>query len=180
MGWNRDIPAKEILDEAASAVEYGDRSGTLYAVLSKLSEQAIMSWGDTVVYSEVSRGRMPEHNLAEYEERYGKHIRARLAEFERYQCSIDEGQEQLSLLLQNMQERTRLLPFFLMSDGQKLLNRYARHIYEGGENPEVLAEDFECWFREYKNLWHKTSRESELYRLGEVIFWVADTLRNQK
>jgi len=161
-------------------VEYGDHSGTLYATLSKLSEQAVMSWGDTVVYSEVSRGRMPEHNLAEYEEHYGKHIRARLAQFDQHQRSIDEGQEQLSVLLQTMRERTRLQPFFLMSDGQKLLNRYARHLYEGGEDPLALADDFECWFREYKNLWRKTSRESELYRLGEVIFWIADTLRDQK
>ena len=86
----------------------------------------------------------------------------------------------MTVLMQTMRERTRLLPFFIMSDGQKLLNRYARHIYQGGEGAKALAEDLELWFREYKELWHKTSRESELYRLGEVIFWMADTLRDQK
>ena len=180
MGWNKVIPAKEELDQAASVVEYGDLSGGLYAVLSKLSEQAIMSWGDTVVYSEISRGRMPEHDLPEYHKNYGTHIRERLADFENYQRRIAECQEKLMCLTMSMKEGNRLLPFFLMSDGQKLLNRYARTIYAAGEDTKALAEELELWYGEYKKLWHKTSRESELYRLGEVIFWMADTLRDQK
>lgn len=180
MGWNRSIPSKEKLDEAASVVEYGDLSGKLYAALSELSEQAVMSWGDTVVYSEITRGRMPEHDLQEYHEHYGTHIRKRLDAFEEHQRVIRECQEKLMVLMGTMRQRTRLVPFFVMSDGQMLLNRYARHIYEGGEDPKALAADLEIWFREYKNLWRKTSQESELYRLGEVIFWMADSLRDHK
>ena len=139
-----------------------------------------MTWGDAVVYSEISRGRMPEHDLPEYHLNYGTRIRERLAEYHRCQKAIDECQDRLAVLMRTTKEGRRLLPFFVMSDGQKLLNRYACHMYNGGENPGVLAEDMEYWFREYKTLWRKTSRESELYRLGEVIFWMADTLREQK
>jgi GNAT superfamily N-acetyltransferase len=50
------------------------------------------------------------------------------------------------------------------------------HRLAGGED-KTLAADLECWYQEYKTLWHTTSRESELYRIGEVIFWMADFLR---
>ena len=180
MGWNKEIPPKEVLDEAASAVEYGDLSGGLYALLSCLSDQAVMTWGDTVVYSEISRGRMPEHDLPEYHVNYGTRIRQRLEDFEKHQKTIDLCQEQLSLLMGSVKEGKRLLPFFIMSDGQKLLNRYARHIYQGGEDTAALAAELETWFHTYKELWRRSSRESELYRLGEVIIWVADTLREKQ
>lgn len=179
MGWNREIPAKEVLDEAISAVEYGDISGDLLFTLERLSHQAVMTWGDAVVYSEISRGRMPEHDLPEFHRDYGTHIRQRLEDFHTIQKSINDCQEQLAMLMRTMREKTRMMPFFLMSDGQKLLNEYARFIYGEPENPAVLAEKLELWFLEYKKRWHKTSRESELYRLGEVIFWMADTLREK-
>lgn len=178
MGWNAEIPEKSVLDEAISVVEYGDPSGDLLRTLTKLSDQAVMTWGDAVVYSEICRGRMPEHDLEEYHRDYGTRIRERLVNLEGHQKNICDCQEQLAVLMRTMQERKRMLPFFIMSDGQKLLNRYAAFVYGKPVDTWALAEDLESWFLEYKKLWHKTSRESELYRLGEVIFWMADTLRD--
>lgn len=180
MGWNREIPSKEVLDEAVSTIEYGDLSGDLLFTLSRLSDQAVMTWGDAVVYSEISRGRMPEHDLAEFHRDYGSRIRERLARLEAIQKSIQDCQEQLAVLMRTMRERKRLLPFFLMSDGQRLLNRFAAFVYSSGAEPLALAAELESWFLEYKKLWRRTSRESELYRLGEVIFWMADTLRESE
>lgn len=177
MGWNREIPEKEVLDAAASVIEYGDPSGVLYSIFTELSEQAVMTWGDAVVYSEIARGRMPEHDLPEFHENYGTRIRERLQHCEQHQMGIDQCRERLAERLCTVRERTRLAPFFIMSEGQKLLNRYALHLYGTLAEPGVLAEDLESWFQVYKHLWKKTSRESELYRLGEVIFWMADTLR---
>lgn len=180
MGWNEKIPDKEMLDEAASVLEYGDISGDLLFTLTRLSNQAVMTWGDAVVYCEVCRGRMPEHDLEEYHRHYGSRIRERLEDLEVCQKQILVCQEQLGVLMRTMRERTRILPFFLMSDGQLLLNRFARFLYGQGEDHQALAVALEEWFLAYKDLWRRTSRESELYRLGEVIFWMADTLRTHK
>lgn len=70
-----------------------------------------------------------------------------------------------------------MLPYFVMSDGQKLLNRYTLWLSGREEDTAALASEMECWYHEYKKLWRRTSRESELYRIGEVIFWMADSLR---
>jgi predicted patatin/cPLA2 family phospholipase len=40
-----------------------------------------------------------------------------------------------------------------------------------------LAVRLEYWHREYKQLWRSVSRESELYRITEIIFFYADYLR---
>lgn len=79
-----------------------------------------------------------------------------------------------------------MLPFLLMSDGQKLLNRLAavwEQQYLGSanplqQNPVDLAAQLETWYASYKQLWARTSRESELYRIGQTIFWLADQLRS--
>ena len=95
-------------------------------------------------------------------------------------AAIDACQVKIAELMPRMKEGRRMLPYFLMSDGQKLLNRYAVWLHGGEEDAAKLAAQLECWYHEYKSLWRKTSRESELYRLGEVIFWLADTLRKDK
>ena len=41
----------------------------------------------------------------------------------------------------------------------------------------VLARRLEEWFYDYKALWRSTSRESELYRIQNVVYWYADLLR---
>lgn len=178
MGWNRDIPEKTELDEAVSLVEYGDISGDLVFTLTRLSDQAVMTWADAVVFSEISRGRMPEHTMEEFHRDYGGRIRERLAQREAKEKNILECQEQLGVLMRTMRERRRMLPYFLMSDGQRLLNEFAQWIYGTYSCPRALADAIERWFMEYKKLWRSTSRESELYRLSEVIFWMTDRLRD--
>ena len=129
---------------------------------------------------EISRGRMPEHTLEEFHENYGCFIRKKLEQADQIQHNIDLCQEKLAAKQVQMGCGQRLYPYFVLSDGQKLLNRYAMLIYGVKAADPTLAEELEEWFRYYKDLWRTTSRESELYRLGEVIFWIADTLRAGK
>ena len=41
-----------------------------------------------------------------------------------------------------------------------------------------LACRLEKWFCHYRMLWEKVSRESELRRIGDVVFWYCDLLRD--
>ena len=40
-----------------------------------------------------------------------------------------------------------------------------------------LAAELEEWFLVYKEVWRSVSRESELYRIQDVVFGYADLLR---
>ena len=40
-----------------------------------------------------------------------------------------------------------------------------------------LAEKFEEWFYDYSVIWRKTNKESELYRIREVVKYTCDYLR---
>ncbi|WP_455717359.1 hypothetical protein [Anaerosporobacter sp.] len=41
-----------------------------------------------------------------------------------------------------------------------------------------LSVRLEYWYHSYKELWRESCKESELYRIDEVIFWYADLLRS--
>jgi len=179
MAWNREIPTQEELNEAVSVVEYGDPTGKVMALLRTLSEQSVMTWEDIVVYSEICRGRLCHKTLEEYKNTYGVRIAHRLENAWERNERIDACQEKIAVLMPGMTRRKRMAPYFIMSDGQKLLNRFALWLSGKPENGASLAGELECWYQAYKNLWRKTSRESELYRLGEVIFWLADQLRTK-
>ena len=178
MGWNRVIPAQEELNAAVSVVEYGDPTGNVMSVLRQLSEQAVMTWEDIVVYSEIVRGRLSQKTLEQYRDTYGVGIADRLKTARERNETIDCCQDRLAALMPVMKERKRLMPYFLMSDGQKLLNRFALWLSGQGEDEKRLAGELEGWYQEYKTRWRETSRESELYRIGEVVFWLADRLRS--
>ncbi|MDO4322386.1 MAG: glycoside hydrolase family 20 zincin-like fold domain-containing protein [Lachnospiraceae bacterium] len=45
------------------------------------------------------------------------------------------------------------------------------------ERADRLAARLEEWFYQYKKIWRSVSRESELYRVQDVIFWCDDYLR---
>lgn len=179
MAWNREIPSQEELNKAVSVVEYGDSTGQVMEILRTLSEQAVMTWEDIVVFSEISRGRMPDRTLEEFRNTYGTHIAQRMETARERNEQIKICQKEIAALMPGMTEKTRMMPYFLMSDGQTLLNRFALWLSGEKEDTDSLAGELETWYLAYKNRWNQTSRESELYRLGEVIFWLADQLRTK-
>lgn len=44
---------------------------------------------------------------------------------------------------------------------------------------EALAAELEEWFYDYKEEWRRVSRESELFWIGDVIYYYADSLRQE-
>lgn len=92
----------------------------------------------------------------------------------------------VSALLVGVEEEKRkyIAPILHMAEGQILINTMFgvfKNVHDGQQNQcvdkKALAEAFEIWYYEYRRQWHKISRESELYRIGEVIFWLADYIR---
>lgn len=187
MGWNRALPTEEELNEAVSVLEYTDRSGEVMSILRRMSQQVVMNWGSVVEYAEIQGGRIPDKTMERFWQDFLPQIEANLSRAGEVNEEIDRCQEELCARMPQMDSRgrKRMLPYLIMSDGQKLLNRLAvavtgKHLGKTSDItvcPVALAADLERWYQEYKRLWYRTSRESELYRLGEVIFWLADRLR---
>ncbi len=175
MGWNKNLPTEEALNEAVSVVEYGDPTGSVMSVLLDLSQQGIISWWLPVQFAELHQGRLVERPWDHFWDDF-QEVREKLPLIGERSRRIDDCLSKLAGLMPGMGGRRRMAPYFLMAQGQKLLNRFAA-VMDGGED-RALAAQWECWYQDYKSLWHRTSRESELYRIGEVIFWMADYCRN--
>lgn len=140
MGWNRQVPSEERLNADISVVEYGDRSGQLLSVLRTLSQQVVLSWGEVVEFSEILNGRLPHKTPEEFWERFRPRIQPNLHRIQEINETIDACQETICGLMPAMDRlgRKRMLPYLLMSDGQKLLNRLAavwETRYLGHANP---------------------------------------------
>ncbi len=174
MGWNREIPSEETLDQAISVAEYGDPTGSLLSLLKTLSQQRLFTWWYAVQFTELQSGRLVERTMEDFWNSFAS-IREQLPLVPERNLAIDSCLAQLGALMPQIRERRRLAPYSLMADGMKLLNRFGCVV--AGNQDRALAADLECWYQEYKTLWRRTSRESELYRIGEVIFWMADYCR---
>ena len=78
----------------------------------------------------------------------------------------------------------------LFTRGQQLIDRvmYAMSAYLADEKAAALskeerfglATELENWMADYKKIWRKDSRESELYRNADVFYWYADFLRSKE
>lgn len=187
MGWNKEIPDEESLNEAVSLLEFSDRSQKLVGLIREISLKAVMRWGELVEFAEEYRyevaGKGMERFAKEYLPRIGQKL-PHIAEYnEEISRCIKEFQKTLPSL--NPEDRRRVAPVVLMAEGQKLLNQVLAvmdGVWFGTKNsaavdPKELAAELEIWYYEYRKLWHSVSRESELYRIGEVINWTADYLR---
>lgn len=187
MGWNQEIPTQEALNRDISLVEYGDPTGQVMSIVGELSRQVVMNWGMAVEFSEIQCGRLPEKTMERFWQDFLPGINRLLPRALETNENIDRCQETLCKLMPSLRAPGRLVPYLVMSDGQKLLNRLMAWLegkYLGHENaltvdPRGLAQDLECWYNDFKRLWRTTSQESELYRNGEVIFWLADFLRRE-
>ena len=77
--------------------------------------------------------------------------------------------------------REELLPVYLGAEAVRIFNKTGLAVsgkeYEAQELSE-LACRLEKWFCHYRMLWEKVSRESELRRIGDVVFWYCDLLRD--
>lgn len=189
MGWNSTIAEEEALIEDISHVEFGDPTGKLVSVLYELSGKAVFRWGELVEFQEELLYTVTGKGMERFWADYLPRIQKALNRITAINAKIDHFEEELAALLPAMtpENRKRMLPYFVMADGQKILNRmlpliegaYSGTTYEDMADPKELAAAFEAWFYEYKKIcWRPVSRESELAQLQDVVCWTADYLRD--
>ena len=184
--WNSDIPEKSAINADISVIEYGDRSASLVEVISHMSNQAVVNWGEFVRILENCRYQVAEREVTAFWEKYDEQTENSQKQIEFCNGAIRNDMAKVSALLVGIEEGKRkyIAPILHMAEGQILINTMfgvIKNVHDGQQNPctdkRALAEAFEIWYYEYRRQWHKISRESELYRIGELIFWLADYIR---
>lgn len=76
-------------------------------------------------------------------------------------------------------KREYIKPCVVAAEGILIFNRIGMAV-AADHLESALAEELERWFYEYKQLWRSVSRESELFRIQNVINWYGDYLRDIK
>lgn len=192
--WSGNVLPEDEINRRISKVEFDDKAEQIVGLLSQLSLQEGAGWGPMVDYME----RMTEGAGLSVEEQKGLFASyIPLNELAGMNREITGLLKRIGENATGLSEngRKNLSAYFLYAHGQQIFNAIVSVLAvralgfdvelgewerDAAEQPELLAAELERWFYAYKNLWRNGSKESELYRVQNVIFWYADLLRNME
>lgn len=186
LSWNLDRPGQPT-DEEISAMEYGDRSGKIVGLIRELSRQPVMDWYDVVLWYYASCG----YDTGPYGS--AEDIRNRLLGLDAETAKsafgrILELSGEISYLLGNIYEdrKSDIREIVCAAEGlalfQALLLVIKKEFLEQAVSgsilsPNDLAVRLEYWLSDYKSVWRARNRESELFRIKDVIMGICRLLR---
>ena len=179
--WNAKPLGFDELNRQISAIEYLDSSKSFLAIVNRMAEQDNALWEHLVEYKEWCQNRLEKIAYREFFHDMDidriKKSKAELTE------AVDEMYRIIPLMAADQRSRVKAylvaargIGLFLSLSEAIVQYRYQRKII-CMEHPKELAEKLEYWFQDYKEIWRLQYKESELYRIQEVIFWYTDLLR---
>ena len=177
--WNRNIPDFEEMNRRISQVEFGDRSGRLVSLMAEVSRSQIFDWEKAVAYIEKAGEASVEKEMAGAAEG----VRYTAAALE----SLENIADRIREMMPGLSARTNAMlhACLVAIRGAELFQQIGAWAVAKECNTEPviavdgvqLAADLEEWFMYYKEVWRSVSKESELYRIQDVVFRYADMLR---
>ena len=164
----------EEMNRQISRLEYGDSAEKLVSLMAELAENSVFDWGMAVRFMEAEESRRAEEkvqlaSLLSERDIQEKNCRIRQLIQELYGCIARTASE----------KREYIKPCVVAAEGILIFNRIGMAV-AADHLENTLAEELERWFYEYKQLWRSVSRESELFRIQNVINWYGDYLRDIK
>ena len=195
--WSQELLPEDEINRRISRVEFGDATETVVSILAELSLQEGVAWEYLAQYMEYLTGKTMPSKEAQVKFYGNMHVKEPAAK----NVKIAELFGKLAQVAVNLNATgKRVLPeYFLHAKGQMIFNSVAATIgalalgvevkeveetklpytaLKAVIEPKTLASMLEKWFYEYKLLWRVTCRESEIHRVQNVIFWLADFLRD--
>jgi len=186
VSWNT---GRQPTDEEISKIEYSDSSGKLVSLVRLLSQQPVMDWYDVVLWYYTSMG----YDTAPYEN--ADQIREKLLRYDDAAAKnayekINQIRAEISALIQYIAEnrKTDIMEFVCAAEGLALFQALLPAIkkkFLGQEKVSLilgyneLAVKLEYWFSRYKTAWRARNKESELFRIKEVIMGICSMLRSK-
>lgn len=182
--WNESVLSFEEINKQISKLEYKDNGEKFMSIVSAMADQNVYGWDHLVFYKE-------EYVKMEAEEAKEKFFsEVDFTKIPAANAKLVELKDELYANISAMDTSKRHLvkSYLVAAEGMRLINTIgatlAAHIYgvetEAKEDTAKLATMFETWFYDFKEVWRTTSKESELFRIQEVINWTADYLRDMK
>jgi len=181
LSWNPVTEETDFTDlyKAISRIEYGDTSEKLVSLLHQLSGRQGCSWYDVVRWKEL------QHNQHDEVEVLSNLNVERI--LKGYQTALDVEKELLTLSLGICHNHFDLQEFMISSKSIQLIDTFVLTLIQDkvGTQEAVpalskleLAAALEIWFTEYTAIWRARNKESELYRIREVITYMCGYLRD--
>lgn len=179
--WNKNHSSEEEINRQISILEFGDKTGEFVNIIRDIAKQEAFPWSHFAQYWESC--------IKGFEKEAEKRFYGNLNISKAPQANemLRKNVEKLYHCMADMSPELRknVTPYLLMADGMEILNIIGAEIEQyrfGVENSEAkdtkeTAERLERWYYDYAKLWRTVSRESELYRTRDMIFWYADYLR---
>ncbi|WP_297713903.1 glycoside hydrolase family 20 zincin-like fold domain-containing protein [Clostridium sp.] len=160
--------------KAISRIEYGDKSLKVVSLLNDLTKNHEIRWEEVVAFKErygTLKGKLETFDVEYLENEY------------KMACKVED---ELISLLKDIENKYDIQELVIATEGMGLFNKFfitvmkydlgkesSKLIYE----PKKLAEDIEVWFYDYSRVWRMRNKESELYRIREVIQYICKYLR---
>jgi hexosaminidase len=179
--WNRNTIGRDEINAQISRLEYGDAGESFAELVSTVADHKLFEWYHIVHYRELELKGKSEEDRKYY--LLGLNLDGAKAANEALEEIIERFYRILASLPEN--RRSLIKPYILAAEGIMIFNRIGATIglvryhvkNEAAAEPAALATQLEKWFYHYKEIWRSVSKESELYRLQELILWYADELR---
>lgn len=180
--WSDVLISEEDINKQISVIEYGDRTGEVVGIISDISGAENANWWRIVEFKE---GVQKGESITQYCEALMKMDTALVQEnLQKVEKNIEKLYDKIILV--EAENREKIVANILMAKGQMLWAVVCCIMASdilGTDNPfttdyATLAKELEEWIMEYKKLWRKVSKESELHRLVDVVCWFADYLRD--
>ncbi|RCW62484.1 glycoside hydrolase family 20 zincin-like fold domain-containing protein [Halanaerobium sp. ST460_2HS_T2] len=178
--WNNKEKDFAEINKEISLLEFGDQSEELLSLIAEIPVLSEFGWELVVRFQEMKQLDRADEMVAEYFEAF---------ELESVKKANEKLAEKIDKLYQNISDlvpkkRDIVKSYIIAARAILFFNKLASVInskdYAGSENEisaTELAVDLEYWLQDYRKLWLSVSKESEFYRIRDVIIWYADYLR---
>jgi hypothetical protein len=179
--WNSKQISFEEINKQISILEYGDKSQRFLSIVQEIASKDNFLWESVVQYKELREKLLSEDKMDEIFSNF--HLKNAFMSNENIQESMINLYEILSQL--DTSKRNVVKAYLIAAKGMMLFNTLGATIGQYkhkvtnplAKDPMSLAVDLEYWLKDYKELWRCDYKESELYRIQDVILWHADYLR---
>lgn len=179
--WNSEAVEYEEINRQIARVEFGDKSEKLLHLIDEVRQLTAFSWQSFCHFYELEVG---VGSNVEFQRNYLKENRALLDDVKEKCAKLEELQVALYGLLKEIPAsgRQKVHPYLISVKGIDLINQIGEYVVlkkEGNtlSNGKDLADKLDEWFYFYKEKYREVSRESELYRMQEMMNFYGDYLR---
>ncbi len=170
--WNKDIPEMDEVNKSISVIEFEDKTEKVAEIISKIGACEVFDWHETIWTIERGEDRIAD-----------KVTRESLTKGNE---SALELKDRLYEILPQLSEdaRRRAAKYQFALDSIILFNRLGfimldikERVYEEDVDDPVMASELEKWVEHFHRSWLKESRESEFYRVRDIVRFYAAMLR---